>query len=140
MKLKALFIKHKELISYGFWGIATTAVNYVIYFLCTQGFHLNYMLSNGLSWIGAVLFAFVVNKLFVFASSSWKWETLFGELWKFVSARIFSGAMEAALLFVFVSLLHFPDGIIKVAVGVLVVLSNYIISKLFIFKKTKVEQ
>ena len=137
MGIKNLFIKYKELISYGFWGAATTLVNYGVYFLCTEGLQLHYMLSNGLAWVLAVLFAFVVNKIFVFSSSSWKRETLLGELWKFVSARVFSGVLEAAFLFVFVSVLHFPDGIIKVLVGILVILSNYVISKLFVFKKTK---
>lgn len=135
MNLKELFNKYKELISYGFWGVATTVVNYAVYFLCTQGLHVNYMLSNVISWIVAVVFAFLVNKVFVFGSSRWERETLFGELWKFVSARVLSGAMETLVLFVFVDLLHFNDGIIKIVVGILVILLNYVVSKLLIFKK-----
>lgn len=138
--MKELFIKYKELIAYGFWGVATTVVNYIVYFLCTQALQINYLLSNAISWVAAVAFAFVTNKLFVFASKSWQWNTVFGELWKFVSARIFSGLLETAIMFLFVSLLHFPDGIIKVVTGILVILSNYVISKLFIFKKEKKEE
>ena len=70
--MKKLLKKHKELISYVFWGAATTAVNYCVYFLCTQLLQIQYLISNVLSWVAAVAFAFVVNKLFVFASKSWK--------------------------------------------------------------------
>lgn len=138
--MKNLWIKYKELISYGFWGVATTVVNYIVYFVCTQALQVHYLLSNILSWVAAVAFAFVVNKIFVFASKSWEWETVLNELWKFVSARIFSGALETGILYLFVGLLHLPDGIIKIAAGVVVILSNYFVSKLFIFKKDKKEE
>ena len=110
----------------------------MVYFLCTRLFLINYLASNVISWVAAVAFAFLVNKLFVFASTSWNGKTVFTELWKFVSARILSGALETGILFVFVSLLHMPDGIIKIAAGIIVVILNYIVSKLFIFtKKTR---
>lgn len=134
-KFEDLWQKHKELICYLFWGGATTAVNYAVYFLCTRVLQVHYLVSNGLSWVAAVAFAFVVNKAFVFASQSWKWRVVGNELWKFVTARIFSGLLETGILFVFVDFLHCPDGIVKVLAGIFVVLSNYIISKLFIFKK-----
>ena len=133
--MKELFTKYKELISYVFWGAATTAVNYCVYFLCTQLLQIQYLVSNVLSWVAAVAFAFVVNKLFVFASKSWKAGIVLPELWKFVSARILSGVMETGILFLFVSVLSLPDGPVKVAAGVLVILLNYVISKWLIFKK-----
>ena len=133
--MRSLFQKYKELIAYVFWGAATTAVNYCVYFLCTQLLQLHYLVSNVLAWVAAVAFAFVVNKLFVFASKSWAGRTVLPELWKFVSARILSGVLETGLLFVFVSLLKLPDGPVKIAVSVLVVLLNYVVSKWLIFKK-----
>ena len=133
--MKELFTKYKELISYVFWGAATTAVNYCVYFLCTQLLQIQSLVSNVLSWVAAVAFAFVVNKLFVFASKSWKAGIVLPELWKFVSARILSGVMETGILFLFVSVLSLPDGPVKVAAGVLVILLNYVISKWLIFKK-----
>ena len=133
--MKELFTKYKELISYVFWGAATTAANYCVYFLCTQLLQIQYLVSNVLSWVAAVAFAFVVNKLFVFASKSWKAGIVLPELWKFVSARILSGVMETGILFLFVSVLSLPDGPVKVAAGVLVILLNYVISKWLIFKK-----
>lgn len=133
--IKRLFEKYKELISYVFWGAATTAVNYCVYFLCTQLFRVHYLVSNVLAWVAAVAFAFVVNKLFVFASKSWAWRRTVSELWKFVSARVLSGVLETGILFLFVELLKLPDGPVKVAAGVLVIILNYAVSKWLIFKK-----
>ena len=133
--MKELFTKYKELISYVFWGAATTAVNYCVYFLCTQLLQIQYLVSNVLSWVAAVAFAFVVNKLFVFASKSWAVRKVLSELWKFVSARILSGVLETGILFLFVSALKLPDGPVKVAAGVLVIILNYAVSKWLIFKK-----
>lgn len=135
VKLRALFVKYKELISYVFWGAATTAVNYAIYFPCTCLLRLDHIVSNVIAWVVAVLFAFIVNKAFVFASSSWNRSTVLSELWKFVSARLFSGGLETLLLFIFVNLLHVSDGIVKILAGVVVILLNYAVSKVFIFKK-----
>lgn len=133
--IKKLFEKYKELISYVFWGGATTVVNYCVYFLCTKLLMVNYLVSNVLSWVAAVSFAFVVNKLFVFASKSWAAGTVLPELWKFVSARILSGVMETGILFLFVSLLKLPDGPVKITAGILVIILNYAVSKWLIFKK-----
>ena len=133
--IKKMFEKYKELISYVFWGGATTVVNYCVYFLCTKLLMVNYLVSNVLSWVAAVSFAFVVNKLFVFASKSWAVNIVFSELWKFVSARILSGVMETGILFLFVSLLKLPDAPVKIGASVLVIVINYVISKWLIFKK-----
>jgi putative flippase GtrA len=136
MNLKDLLNKYRELISYLFWGVATTVVNYLVYFLCTRAFSINHLVANAVAWVAAVVFAFVVNKLLVFESKSWRISTVLPELWKFVSARILSGVMETGLLLVCVDFLHMDDGIVKLAAGVLVVIINYVLSKLFIFRRT----
>ena len=79
MDLRGLLKKYKEPIAYLFWGGATTVVNYVLYFLCTKVLHIHYITSNVLAWAGAVVFAFVVNKLFVFDSKSWKYAVVLPE-------------------------------------------------------------
>ena len=135
--MKAFFQKYTELIYYVFWGAATTGVNYIVYFLCTGLLRINYLVSNGLAWVAAVVFAFVVNKLFVFRSSSWAGNVVFGELWKFVSARILSGVLEFVLLFLFVDVAGIPDSPVKIAVGVIIVILNYVVSKLAIFKSSE---
>ena len=136
-KIKELYFKYREIISYLFWGVMSTVVNYGAYFLCTMVFHLNYLISNGIAWVAAVLFAFVTNKLFVFESKSWEPKLAFKEFWQFVSARIFSGLLETGMLYLFVDVLGFPDAPIKIIASILVVILNYIFSKLIIFKKSK---
>ena len=136
-KIKELYFKYREIISYLFWGVMSTVVNYGAYFLCTMVFHLNYLISNGIAWVAAVLFAFVTNKLFVFESKSWEPKLAFKEFWQFVSARIFSGLLETGMLYLFVDVLGFPDAQIKIIASILVVILNYIFSKLIIFKKPK---
>ena len=85
--------------------------------------------------MNARAFAFVVNKRLVFGSVKWDAKTVLPELWKFVSARILSGAMETGLLFLFVTLAQLPHQPVKLAVSVLVVIANYAVSKWLIFKK-----
>lgn len=133
--IRDLLIKYKELILYVFWGAATTAVNFIAYFLCTKVFHMHYVAANVLAWLVAVLFAFWSNKSFVFESKSWAPKVVIPELCKFTGARVFSGALETGLLWLCVDLLHFPDDIIKILAGILVIILNYIFSKLFIFRK-----
>ena len=135
MKRKALLHKYTELLAYIFWGAATTVVNYCVYFLCTELLRIHYLASNVIAWVAAVLFAFGVNKVFVFASKNWQWGTVWPELWKFVSARLLSGGLETLILFLFVELLRWNDGVVKVGASVLVVVLNYVISKAIIFKK-----
>lgn len=133
--MKEFFQKHRELIAYAFCGAATTAVNYAVYFPCTRLLLLDPLVSNVIAWVIAVAFAYLVNKLLVFESRSWSRSLVFREVWQFVSARIFSGVLETGILFVFVTLLHFHDGVVKVAAGVLVILINYFLSKFLIFRK-----
>ena len=135
--MRKLFERYRELISYGFWGAATTVVNYIVYFLCTRALAIDPVPSNIAAWCAAVVFAYVVNKLFVFESRSWRRSVVFREVWQFVSARLLSGALETLGVFVFVTLLHFHDAVVKIALSVLVVLANYVLSKWIVFRKPK---
>lgn len=134
-KILDLLRKYRELLQYGFWGVMTTLVNYAVYFVCTKSAGIDYLLSNVIAWGVAVLFAFVVNKVFVFQSKVWKGKALVWELGSFVSARVLSGVLETGLLWLFVEQLHFSDSVIKIVAGVLVVIINYFLSKLVIFRK-----
>lgn len=135
MTIRNLITKYKELILYIFWGAATTAVNYCAYFLCTRLGQMHYIAANVLAWLVAVLFAFWSNKCFVFKSTSWAPRFVLPELYKFTGARVFSGLLETGILWLGVDVLHFHDGITKLLVSVLVVILNYVFSKLFIFHR-----
>lgn len=133
---KKYFTKYRELISYCFWGGMTTLVNYVAYFVCRKLLGAeNYLACNLIAWIVAVVFAFVVNKIFVFKSRSWESRIVFRESWQFLSARIFSGVLDMAMMWFFVDVMGFSDVIIKIIANIIVIVLNYILSKLIIFRK-----
>lgn len=139
MKIKQ-FVKNnyeklKELFLYGFWGAITTVINYVVYAICNISLKMSGTLSNIIAWIVAVIFAFVVNKQFVFNSKDWSLNIVFKELWQFIAARLLSGVMETVLIYIFVDNLGFNGLVMKIITNVLVVIINYFLSKLFIFKK-----
>ena len=135
--MKKLFEKYHEQISYLFWGGMTTLVSYATYFVFSRLFDLDPLVSNVLSWICAVAFAYVTNKIFVFRSKSWEPKTVVNEVWKFVSARIFSFFLEMSIMFVFVKIFKFNDLVVKVCANVVVVIVNYFLSKFLIFAKKK---
>ena len=141
--------KLRELFLYVLFGALTTLVNFVVYFLCQ---HLlgegMYLVSNVAAWILAVAFAYVTNKLWVFESKSWKRDTVLGEIGKFVAARLFSLGLEEAGLYLMIDRMAFDSwsislmghaiggGVLaKLAMQVMVVILNYVFSKLLIFRR-----
>ena len=132
--MRKLFRKYRQLCSYVFWGTGTTIVNYGVYFLCTELLQIHYLTSNVIAWTISVIYAFIVNKLLVFASKSWKPEIALKELFQFVSARLLSGILETALLFIFVDFFHISDAITKILASIIIVIINYFVSKRLIFK------
>ena len=146
-KIKGLYKRHKELILYFVFGVATTVVNLVTYY-CLGLAGGSYLIHNVIAWLVAVLFAYVTNKLFVFRSRSWKIGILAKELPEFFGARVFSLAVEEAGLWLLVDLLNwnrfsFPvmgfrftgELLAKMLLAVVVVVLNYFFSKFVIFKK-----
>lgn len=133
---KKLF--NKETISYLIFGVLTTIVNLGVYSLGGL-IGLDYRISNGTAWIVSVIFAYITNKLFVFESKSWKLNVVMQEFISFVSCRLLSGIFEMAALIGFVELFHFEKFISKVIISFVVVLMNYVFSKLFIFKNNPVK-
>lgn len=133
--IRTLLRKYRELVSYVFWGVMTTAVNYVSYTLLTEAFHIHYMAGTIIAWTVSVLFAYFVNKLFVFQSRDWAWRVALRELWQMVASRLFSLGLEMAIMWFFVDTMHFNHLIVKLAANVVVVIVNYVLSKFIIFKK-----
>lgn len=130
-----LIRKHYDILAYLFFGVLTTAVNYIVYLPCYNLLHLPASLSNVISWVAAVAFAYVTNKPFVFKSHDWSAKTVGPELTKFVGSRILSGALETAIIFVTVDMLLWNGNLMKLVTSVLVVILNYVASKLLVFKK-----
>ena len=133
-KLRTFLGRYRELISYVFWGVMTTAVNYVSYTLLTEVLRIYYLTGTVIAWIISVLFAYFVNKLFVFRSREWGRKAL-RELWQMTASRLFSLGLEMAIMWCFVDLLRCPHLAVKLCANVLVVIVNYALSKWVIFKK-----
>ena len=133
-KLCSLVEKNQDILTYLFFGVLTTIVNYLIYLPVFNLCGLSAAVSNMIAWVGAVIFAFLTNKPFVFHSSDWSAKTVIPELTKFVSCRLASGAMETGILFLTVDCLHWNGNIWKLVTQVLVVIVNYVGSKLLVFR------
>jgi len=140
-KIKDLYIKYEEIISYLFFGVLTTVVSFVSYLIFANIFFpqksdLDIQFANILSWICAVTFAYITNRIWVFKSKT-KGKKQTREIFEFVSARIFSLLVDMGMMYVMYSLMHINDTIAKIIVQFVVVAMNYILSKLIIFKKNK---
>lgn len=132
-KLIDIIEKNKQPLLYIIFGVLTTAVNIVVYSLGTDICQMHYMLANALAWFLSVLFAFVTNKAFVFESRSWRIQIVGKEIGSFFFARLASGVMDMGLMWLLVDVLSVEEMLAKVGVNVLVIIINYVASKLWIF-------
>lgn len=147
--IKKLLVKYRELITYVIFGVLTTVVSLVSFkiFDSILGEDL-YLVSNVISWIFAVSFAYVTNKLWVFESKSWKSNVIIKEIIGFVSARLFSLGVEELGLWLLIDIFSIGkisvdlfsfningNMIAKLIMQVVVIVLNYVFSKLVIFKK-----
>lgn len=133
-KIRAFVVKYYDILSYLFFGVLTTAVNYIVYLPCYNLLHFSAAASNVIAWAAAVAFAFLTNKPFVFKSHDWSAKTVIPELTKFVGCRIGSGLLETGIIFVTVDLLSWNGNVMKLLTSVLVVVFNYVGSKLLVFR------
>ncbi|MBQ9762622.1 MAG: GtrA family protein [Oscillospiraceae bacterium] len=133
--MKKLIEKYWDILSYLFFGVLTTVVNYLVYLPCYNWLHWSAAVSNAVAWVFAVAFAYLTNKPLVFKSHDWSLKTVIPELGKFVACRVGSGVLETVILLVTVDLLHWDGNVMKLATSVLVVFLNYIGSKLLVFTK-----
>ena len=134
-KLKTLMTRYRDIVVYLVFGVLTTAVNYIVYLPCYNGLGLSGSASNAIAWVVAVAFAYLTNKPFVFQSHDWSAKTVIPELTKFLGCRIGSGVLETAIIFLTVDWLGWNGNVMKLLTSVLVVVLNYIGSKLLVFKK-----
>ena len=133
-KMKALIYKYMDVLTYLIFGVLTTAVNYLIYIPVYNFCGFSAALSNAIAWVGAVAFAYLTNKPFVFKSHDWSAKTVIPELTKFVSCRLASGVTETMILLVTVDILHWNGNLWKLITSVLVVILNYFASKFLVFR------
>ena len=142
-------LMNSEVVKYIFFGVLTTVVNFIVYFAITGIFgEETYLAANIAAWVFAVAFAYVTNKLWVFDSKSWAKSVVMKELGAFISARVFSLAVEELGLYLMIDLMRLSEWsvdvmimtvggatIAKLFMQFVVIVMNYVFSKLVIFRK-----
>ena len=136
-----IYKKHEEIINYIISGGVTTVVSLITYYLCIYTFlspdnAFELQVANIISWVAGLIIAYITNRLFVFKSKSKKKQRL-KEITKFVSSRITTLLVDMLIMFLTVTLLHLNDKIMKIISNVVVIVLNYVLSKIFVFIKDK---
>lgn len=134
-KYKKIIEKYKHIILYIFFGGCTTLVNIISYAICIYIFNLQTVASNTAAWVMAVLFAYATNKLWVFDSDAHNIKSTFVELFKFMVSRVATGAVDLCIIYVTTDILGLHAIYMKIISNIVVIVLNYILSKLVIFKK-----
>ena len=133
-RLRLVFLRYQEYISYLVFGVLTTLVNFIIYYPMSRVVH--YLAANVIAWLGAVIFAYITNRCFVFESQSQGIRAILYEISTFFAARLMSLGLEEGILFLMVDRLSMNEDLVKLFAQVLVILFNYFASKLVIFRKS----
>ena len=131
-----LYKKHEEGINYLIFGFLAFVLNYILYFLFADAMQMHYMAATVLSWVLTVVFAYWTNRTFVFKSQNKDTGSVVKEFVSFIGARIATEVLELVLMYVMVDMLSINDKISKLVCQVLVILANYVLSKIWIFKKS----
>lgn len=129
-----LYKKHEEGINYLIFGFLAFVLNYILYFLFADAIGIHYMAATGLSWVLTVVFAYWTNRTFVFKSRNKEAGAVWKEFVSFIGARVATEVLELVLMYVMVDMAGINDKIAKFVCQVLVILANYVLSKVWIFK------
>ena len=138
-KMVNIYKEKKEVINYLFFGALTTFINLVVYFVLTSfwldaSVNIELGVANVISWVVAVVFAYITNRRYVFESSN---ENKIKEVISFFMARVLTLIVDVLIMLIFVNVLGFNDKIMKIISQVIVIVSNYILSKVFVFKEER---
>lgn len=132
-----LYKKYKEIINYLIFGVLTTVISLLVYYVLTftildANNPVELQIANILSWIAGITFAYITNRNYVFNSNN---KNIAKEASNFVIARVVTLIMDMVIMFVGVTLLNLNDKIFKLISQVIVIVCNYLFSKIFVFKK-----
>jgi putative flippase GtrA len=133
--MKKAFVKYREIILYIFFGGCTTIVNVFLYYISTRWFGFGTVGSTLLAWWVSVLFAYLTNRTLVFRSHNKELRAILFEFAFFVACRLLTGLMDILIMYLFVDQLGWPDLIMKFLSNLIVIVVNYVASRLLIFKK-----
>ncbi len=133
--IKDMFDRYGEIINYLIFGVATTVVNIVVFFLFDTILSVPYLIANAIAIILSILFAFFTNKKYVFKSQAMSRQDNWEEFVRFVSFRVLSGLFDMLSMWILVDMLLFGTNLAKLLTQFIVVVLNYVFSKFFVFKQ-----
>ena len=131
-----MYKKHEEGINYLIFGFLAFVLNYILYFLFADAISMHYMAATVLSWVLTVVFAYWTNRTFVFKSQNKEAGAVWKEFISFIGARVATEVLEVALMYIMVDVVGINDKISKLVCQTIVILANYVLSKIWIFKDT----
>lgn len=126
--------KNQAIYMYLLFGVLTTVINIIAYYLCYEIFGITNIHSTVISWLISVIFAFITNKRYVFTGTKCDVQTITSEFIRFCACRIATGFVEVAIMYIFVDLLLYSGMMMKIIANIAVVILNYTVSKFIIFK------
>lgn len=134
-EIKTLFRKYREQIAYVFFGGLTTIVNIIVYYLSDEGMKLGTVPSTAIAQVAAVLFAYVTNRKFVFHSNARGGGALLREMGSFFACRAVSFFLDIGIMWLTVDIWGWAGMIMKIVSNVIIIVINYVASKLLIFNR-----
>lgn len=139
--IKKLYSKYKEIVDYLFWGVIAFLLSMLLYWIFDSGLGWNSVVANTVDWIIVVIFAYFTNRIFVFRSKTKGLKAMGTEFLQFVAARLFTLILEDVIIYIGVTVMGHDSSlgsmVVKLIGQVVVIITNYILSKLWIFRKKK---
>ena len=126
--------KHKEFISYGFWGVITTLLHIVLFYILTK-VGIKYYIANIITLITIKTIAYIVNKIFVFKTKCKNKKELFKEIIKYIFSRLFTMLLDYFGLILLVEVFNINELVGKIIVLIVVIIVNYLLCKKYVYKK-----
>ena len=136
-KLLQLLKDRKGAILYIVFGVLTTLINWITYYVFFDICRFSNVIATIFAWLFAIVFAFITNKIWVFESKSFETKRLVKEAASFLAVRAATGLLDVVIMFVSVDLLNSNAYVWKILSNVVIIISNYALSKLIVFKKEK---
>ena len=133
--VKSVFNRYRDIIAYLFFGACSMLANIAAYYACYHVIGFSNVCSTAIAWLVAVLVAFITNKLWVFGSKTFAANVLARELLSFFSCRIATGLLDVGIMYVAVDCLAGNEILWKIIANIIVIVLNYVASKLVIFKR-----
>lgn len=137
MRIKKIINRYKDILAYIFFGVCTTVVNIIVYWIAAHLLNCGTTGSTIIAWIVAVLFAYVTNRNWVFQSSADGYIYILKEMMAFFLCRLTTGLLDVICMYIFVELMQWNDMVVKCLSNLAVIVLNYVASKLIIFKTKK---